>query len=211
MRFRGMSDRKTGAGRPAGPENWALDEWNSKFFVNDKQNPYTTTDGKPFLWIRGRQVGGRSIIWGRQSYRWSDLDFEANLREGIGVDWPIRYARNRSLVRPCGRFHRRLGPALRDLPQLPDGKFLPPMELNCAELVVKDAVAKYFPGERIMTIGRTAILTQRHNGRAALPLLRSVRTRLHHALLLQQPELHFAGGADHRQGDACVRTASCTA
>ena len=68
-----------------------MDEWNSKFFVNDKQNPYTTEPGKPFLWIRGRQVGGRSIIWGRQSYRWSDLDFEANLREGIAVDWPIRY------------------------------------------------------------------------------------------------------------------------
>src|SRR5207253_1737889 len=68
-----------------------VDEWNCKFFVNDRENPYTTDPGKPFLWIRGRHVGGRSIMWGRQSYRWSDLDFEANLREGIAIDWPIRY------------------------------------------------------------------------------------------------------------------------
>ncbi len=142
-----------------------MDEWNSKFFVNDKQNPYTTEPGKPFQWIRGRQVGGRSIIWGRQSYRWSDLDFEANLREGIGVDWPIRYQDIAPWYDHVEDFIGVSGQA-EGLPQLPDGNFLPPMEFNCAEVVVKDAVAKYFPGERIMTIGRTAILTQRHNGRA---------------------------------------------
>lgn len=166
VRYRGMSDRRrVQENQPVQETCSGMDEWNSKFFVNDKQNPYSTDPGKPFLWIRGRQVGGRSIIWGRQSYRWSDLDFEANQREGIGVDWPIRYKE----IAPwydyvedfIGVSGQREG-----LPQLPDGHFLPPMELNCAEVVVKDAVAKYFPGERLMTIGRTAILTQPHKGRA---------------------------------------------
>ena len=69
--------------RPIQTTSSGVDEWNSKFFVNDNENPYTTPNGKSFLWIRGRQVGGRSIMWGRQSYRWSDLDFEANQRDGI--------------------------------------------------------------------------------------------------------------------------------
>ena len=91
-KFRDLGDRnRFNREQPIQQKCGALDELNSKFFVNDKQNPYTTDEAKPFMWIRGRQVGGRSIIWGRQSYRWSDLDFEANLREGIAVDWPIRY------------------------------------------------------------------------------------------------------------------------
>src|SRR5215218_1448739 len=64
-------------------------EFNSHFFVNDKENPYTQV--KPFDWIRGYHVGGRSLMWGRQCYRWSDLDFNANAKEGIAIDWPIRY------------------------------------------------------------------------------------------------------------------------
>ena len=71
---------------------YACDEYSNKFFVNDLENPYTYAPGNKFSWIRGRQVGGKSLTWGRQSYRWSDLDFEANLREGVAVDWPIRYA-----------------------------------------------------------------------------------------------------------------------
>src|SRR6185312_3753576 len=69
----------------------ACDEYASKFFVNDLDNPYSTPEGKPFSWIRGRQVGGKSIMWGRCVFRWSDLDYEANAKEGVGVDWPIRY------------------------------------------------------------------------------------------------------------------------
>ena len=71
---------------------YACDEYSNKFFVSDVENPYTCEEGKHFAWIRGRQVGGKSLTWGRQSYRWSDLDFEANLKEGVAVDWPIRYA-----------------------------------------------------------------------------------------------------------------------
>jgi choline dehydrogenase-like flavoprotein len=167
MRFRGMGDRRLLAEKqPIQATCSGLDEWNSKFFVNDKENPYVTEANKPFLWIRGRQLGGRSIIWGRQSYRWSDLDFEANLRDGIAVDWPIRYKDLAPWYDYVEDFVGISGQA-EGLPQLPDGHFLPPMEMNCAEVLVKDAIAKHYKGDRMMTIGRTAILTKPHHGRAA--------------------------------------------
>jgi glucoside 3-dehydrogenase (cytochrome c) catalytic subunit len=167
MKFRGMRDRRwQREDQPIQSLCYACDEWSAKFFVSDKEHPYSTETGKPFWWIRGRQVGGRSIMWGRQSYRWSDLDFEANLRDGIAIDWPIRYADIAPWYDYVEEFVGISGEAL-GLPQLPDSKFLPPMELNCAERVVRDAVAKYFNGERVLTIGRAAILTKDHNGRAA--------------------------------------------
>jgi glucoside 3-dehydrogenase (cytochrome c) catalytic subunit len=167
MKFRGMGDRRNLAeNQPIQSTCYACDEWSSKFFVSDQEHPYTTDPGKPFRWIRGRQVGGRSIIWGRQSYRWSDLDFEANLREGIGVDWPIRYADIAPWYDYVEEFAGISGEAL-GLAQLPDSKFLPPMELNCTERFVRSELAKHFGGERVLTIGRAAILTQDHRGRAA--------------------------------------------
>jgi choline dehydrogenase-like flavoprotein len=167
MKFRGMGDRrKASEDQPIQSTCYACDEWSSKFFVSDKEHPYTTGDGKPFRWIRGRQVGGRSIVWGRQCYRWSDLDFEANLRQGIGVDWPIRYADLAPWYDYVEDFIGISGEAL-GLSQLPDSKFLPPMELTCSEKVVRDAIAKHFGPERVLTIGRAAILTRDHNGRAA--------------------------------------------
>src|SRR5579864_2229923 len=167
MKFRGMGDRRNLAeNQPIQSTCYACDEWSAKFFVSDKENPYTTVAGKPFSWIRGRQVGGRSITWGRQSYRWSDLDFEANLRDGIGIDWPIRYADIAPWYDYVEEFAGITGEAL-GLPQLPDSRFLPPMELNCAEKVVRDAISKHFSGERVLTIGRAAILTKDHQGRAA--------------------------------------------
>jgi choline dehydrogenase-like flavoprotein len=166
-RFRGLGDRKRfNEDQPIQQTCSGVDEWNCKFFVNDRENPYTTDPDKPFLWIRGRHVGGRSIMWGRQSYRWSDLDFEANQREGIAIDWPIRYQDIAPWYDYVEDFIGVTGQA-EGLPQLPDGKFLPPMEMTCAEVVVKDAIAKSFPGERKMTIGRAAVLTKRHRGRAA--------------------------------------------
>jgi choline dehydrogenase-like flavoprotein len=167
MKYRGMGDRrKLREDQPIQSTCYACDEWSSKFFVSDKDNPYTTEAGKPFRWIRGRQVGGRSIMWGRQSYRWSDLDFEANLRDGVAIDWPIRYADIAPWYDYVEDFAGISGEAL-GLPQLPDSKFLPPMELNCAEKVVREAVAKQFGGDRVITIGRAAILTQPHRGRLA--------------------------------------------
>ena len=166
-RFRGMGDRRGQLeDQPIQRTCYACDEWSGKFFVSDKQNPYTTEEGKPFRWIRGRQVGGRSIMWGRQTYRWSDLDFEGNLRDGIAIDWPIRYADISPWYDYVEDFVGISGEAL-GLPQLPDSRFLPPMALNCAEKVVREAVAKSFGDERVLTIGRCAILTQDHRGRAA--------------------------------------------
>ena len=124
MRFRGMRDRRRQMeDQPIQSTCYACDEWSAKFFVSDKEHPYTTAPGKPFRWIRGRQVGGRSIVWGRQVYRWSDLDFEANLRDGIAIDWPIRYADVAPWYDYVEDFIGITGEAL-GLPQLPDSKFL---------------------------------------------------------------------------------------
>jgi choline dehydrogenase-like flavoprotein len=167
MKFRGMSDRRRLIeDQPIQSTCYACDEWSSKFFISDKEHPYTTDPGKPFLWIRGRQVGGRSITWGRQSYRWSDLDFEANVREGVAIDWPIRYADIAPWYDYVEDFAGISGEAL-GLAQLPDSKFLPPMDLNCTERFVRSELAKHFGGERVLTIGRAAILTQDRFGRAA--------------------------------------------
>ena len=146
--------------------DYACDEYSHQFFVNDLENPYQTDPGKPFAWIRGRQVGGKSIMWGRQSYRWSDLDFEANARDGIAVDWPIRYADIAPWYDYVEDFAGISGQA-EGLPQLPDGKFLPPMEMTCVELDARDAIKKHYGDERMITIGRSAVLTRTHKGRAA--------------------------------------------
>jgi choline dehydrogenase-like flavoprotein len=145
---------------------YACDEYSHQFFVNDVENPYATDPGKPFSWIRGRQVGGKSLTWGRQSYRWSDLDFEANLRDAIAVDWPIRYGDIAPWYDYVEEFAGISGQA-EGLPQLPDGKFLPPMEMTCVELDMREAMAKHYGDERILTIGRSAVLTKAHKGRAA--------------------------------------------
>src|SRR3984893_5628799 len=145
---------------------YACDEYSSKFFVNDLDNPYVTDPDKPFTWIRGRQVGGKSIMWGRQCYRLSDLDFEANLRDGISADWPIRYKDIEPWYEYVEDFVGISGQA-EGLPQLPDSKFLPPMERTCAELGVIDALPKSSNDGLKMTSARAAVLTRVHRGRAA--------------------------------------------
>jgi len=134
---------------------------NEHFYANDEENPYTEV--KPFLWVRGHQMGGRSLLWGKQCYRWSDLDFEANAKDGHGVDWPLRYKDVESWYTNVEKFAGISGQAL-GLPQLPDSHFLPPMELNCVEKDIKGRIEKEFPG-RVMTIGRAAHLTEPLNGR----------------------------------------------
>jgi choline dehydrogenase-like flavoprotein len=133
------------------------------WFVNDLENPYS--EEKRFDWMRGYHVGGRSLLWGRQSYRFSDLDFEANAKEGVAVDWPIRYADLAPWYDYVERFAGISGQK-ENLPQLPDGQFLPPMEMNCLEQDVRRKIAGRFGG-RVMTIGRAANLTQPHLGRGS--------------------------------------------
>ena len=131
------------------------------FHANDRENPYTEV--KPFLWIRAHQMGGRSILWGKQTYRWSDIDFEANAKDGHGVDWPIRYRDIAPWYSYVEKFAGISG-SKEGLKQLPDSEFLPPMEMNVVEKAVKERIEKNYPG-RNMIIGRCAHLTVPHNGR----------------------------------------------
>ncbi|MEM1259681.1 MAG: GMC family oxidoreductase [Bacteroidota bacterium] len=140
---------------------WAPQDDVKHFFVNDLEHPYQET--KRFDWIRGYHVGGRSITWGRQSYRWSDIDFEANLKEGIAVDWPVRYADIAPWYDTVEEYIGVSGENL-GLPQLPDGKFHPPMDLNCVELELQRSISENFEDGRLLTIGRTANITNPNSG-----------------------------------------------
>ena len=164
-RYRGMGNRKqVERYQPIQRHTGACDEWSSKFFVNDLDNPYSFPEGKPFYWIRGRQVGGRSIMWGRCVYRWSDLDFTANAREGYGVDWPLRYA---DLAPWWSYVEKFVGIQGRreNLSQVPDGEFQTPWPLNAAEQKSRDILLTKFGGERVITNARLAVLTEDHGGR----------------------------------------------
>jgi choline dehydrogenase-like flavoprotein len=167
MPFRGWGDRAAIAKtHPVQKDCYACDEVGHKFFVNDNENPYTNPADAPFKWFRGRQVGGRSITWGRQVYRWSDLDFEANAKDGHGTDWPIRYADLAPWYSHVEKFIGITG-AKEGLSQLPDGEFLAPMAMTVVEKHAREKIMAKFSGERVMTIGRAAILTENHNGRLA--------------------------------------------
>jgi len=166
LRYRGMRDRRrTERYQAIQKRTGACDEWSSKFFVNDLDNPYSFPEDKPFYWIRGRQVGGRSIMWGRCVYRWSDLDFEANAKEGFGVDWPLRY---KDLAPWWSHVERFVGIQGRreNLPHLPDGEFQAPWPLNAAEQKARDVLLTKFGGERLITNARLAVLTEDHLGRS---------------------------------------------
>ena len=163
--FRGRGDRKKYERDQAvqsqiGPFN----EYSAHWYINDRENPFTV-GRDPVLWVRGDHVGGRSIMWGRHCYRWSDLDFTANARDGSGVDWPVRYADLAPWYDHVEEHAGISGEAL-GLAHLPDGPFLPPMAMNAVEKHVRRGIEQNFPG-RTMTIGRVATLTQNHKGRAA--------------------------------------------
>jgi len=136
------------------PSFYGITQATKHWFVDDLDNPYVET--KPFDWFRGYHVGGRSLMWGRQSYRFSDIDFEANGKEGVGVDWPIRYADIAPWYDYVENFIGVSG-ATDHLAQLPDGQFLPPMELNCVEKEFGGRLADKF--NRKLIIGRTANLS----------------------------------------------------
>ncbi|HKX31378.1 MAG TPA: GMC family oxidoreductase [Blastocatellia bacterium] len=166
LKYRGLAPGSVYAPRqPIQSRCYAGNEYSAHLFIDDLDNPYTTPDDKPFWWIRGRQVGGRSLTWGRQSYRLSDYDFKAASHDGYGEDWPIGYQDLEpyydlveDFVGISGNYEK--------LPQLPDSKFLPPMAMTCGERMLKRAVESRWK-ERTVTIGRAAILTRPHQGRAA--------------------------------------------
>ena len=148
---------------PVLKRDYPLNEKNLDWWASDKDSPYTEI--KRFDWYRGYHVGGRSLLWGRQSYRLGDLDFDANAREGIAVDWPIRYKDLAPWYDHAER-HAGISGSREGLPQLPDGQFQPAMPLNCVEEIIAGRVASKFSGRRIIP-GRVANLTQNLPGRGA--------------------------------------------
>ena len=147
---------------PVLKRDYPLNETNLDFWVKDSECPYTEI--KRFDWFRGYHVGGRSLTWGRQCYRWSDLDFEANAKDGFGVDWPIRYKDIASWYSYAEKFAGINGNK-DGLPQLPDGEFMPAMEMNIVEKDVAARLKAHYKNERTMIMGRSANLTAPHNDR----------------------------------------------
>lgn len=142
---------------PVLKRDYPLNEMNLNYWTNETESPYTEV--KRFDWFRGYHVGGRSLMWGRQSYRFSDLDFEANLKDGIAIDWPIRYKDIAPWYSYAEKFAGISG--TRDgLPQLPDGDFQPAMEFNCVEKDVVARVLAKYEGKRHVIMGRVANITQ---------------------------------------------------
>lgn len=135
---------------------YAFREDSAHFFVKDNEHPYVQE--KPFDWIRGYQVGGKSLLWARQTQRWSDFDFEGPARDGFAVDWPIRYKDIASWYSYVEKFAGISGNK-DGLPELPDGEFLKPMELTCVENYFKESVAKEYKNSRHVIIGRAAHVT----------------------------------------------------
>jgi choline dehydrogenase-like flavoprotein len=165
MRYRGFGDQRALlTEQPVQRLCYACDEYSYRFFINDREHPYTFPEDKPFMWIRGRQVGGKTFCWACVSYRYSDFEFESTGRDGYGENWPVTY---REMEPYYDRVEQYIGVSgsAEGLPQFPDGKFLPPMRLSCGEIEASKAIERRF-GWRIIP-DRTANLTVPHNGRPA--------------------------------------------
>ena len=161
---RGKATQQMKKDYPVLKRDYPLNESNLDYWVNERESPYTEI--KRFDWFRGYHVGGRSLMWGRQSYRWSDFDFEANAKDGIAIDWPLRYKEIAQWYDYVEKFAGISGN--RDgLAQLPDGQFLPPMDMTCVEKDVAARIKEFYKGHRQVIIGRTANLTVEHEGRTS--------------------------------------------
>ena len=149
---------------PVLKRDYPLNEINLDFWVKDSESPYTEV--KRFDWFRGYHVGGRSLMWGRQSYRLSDFDFAANAQDGYGVDWPIRYKEIAEWYSYVEKFAGISG-SVEGLPQLPDGEFLPAMDMNIVEKDLSKRMNAHYNSNRKMIMGRTANITVAHEGRVS--------------------------------------------
>ncbi|WP_430894915.1 MULTISPECIES: GMC oxidoreductase [unclassified Paraflavitalea] len=147
---------------PVLKRDYPLNERNLDWWASDKDSPYTEI--KRFDWFRGYHVGGRSLMWGRQSYRWSDLYFEENAKQGIAVDWPVRYKELEQWYSYVEKFAGISG-SKEGLPELPDSEFLPPMDMTCVEKDVAARIKQHYKGIRKMIIGRCAHATVPLNDR----------------------------------------------
>ncbi len=161
---RGMRTQKMIDDYPVLKRDYPLNELNLEWWTNEKDCPYVET--KRFDWYRAYVVGGRSLLWGRHCYRHSDIDFEANAKEGIAIDWPIRYADIKEWYAYVEKFAGIQGKK-ENWPAFPDSEMLKPMPMNCVEKDVADRVNKKYGDKRLITSGRTANLSEAHNGRTA--------------------------------------------
>jgi choline dehydrogenase-like flavoprotein len=161
---RGGRTREMERRYPVLRRDFPLNEKNLDWWASDEESPYTEV--KRFDWYRGYHVGGRSLMWGRCSFRWSDIDFEANVKQGLGTDWPIRYADVAPWYSYVEKFAGIAG-SKEGLAQLPDGEFQPAMALNCAEQLVAERLTTKFDGKRRLISSRTANLTQPLPGRGS--------------------------------------------
>lgn len=150
------------AHNPVRDRDYPLNEMTYNMWADEKESPFVEV--KRYDWFRGYHVGGRSLLWGRQSYRWSDLDFEANAKDGVAIDWPVRYKDIAPWYDYVEKFAGISGNK-DGIPVLPDGQFLPPMEMNCVEKDVSKRLKEYYKGQRAMIIGRVANITQPLEGR----------------------------------------------
>jgi choline dehydrogenase-like flavoprotein len=165
VKFRGFGNRQALLERqPIQRLCYACDEFSHQFFVDDHENPYTFPADKPFMWVRGRQVGGKTFCWARESYRYSDYEFKAASRDGYGEDWPLSY---KDLKPYYDRVESFIGVSgsREGLEQMPDGKFLPPMNLSCGGQLAREVIGKKFGW--VLMPDRVANLTAEHHGRPA--------------------------------------------
>lgn len=193
VRYRGFGDQKRMlTDQPVQRLCYACDEFSHQFFVNDNEHPYTFPADKPFMWIRGRQVGGKTFCWARESYRYSDYEFKAANRDGFGDDWPFSYA---ELEPYYDRVESYIGVSgsREGLAQMPDGKFLPPMNLSCGEVLAKDIIERQF-GWRLMP-DRVANLTVPLNGRPACHYCDQCQRGCHTASYFNSPSVTLPAAA----------------
>lgn len=163
--YYGLSDReKMEREYPIQRGSFACNDATIQYWNNDAKNPYVKVKDKPFNWMRADVVGGRSLMWARQTYRFSEMDFQANARDGHGIPWPVKYADIAPWYSHVEKFAGISGEA-EGWDHLPDSEFLPPMDYYALEKTIKQRVSEKMP-EVKMTMGRCAVLTREHNGRA---------------------------------------------
>jgi choline dehydrogenase-like flavoprotein len=204
LKYRGFGDqRQILADQPIQRLCYACDEYGHQFFVNDSEHPYTFPADKPFMWIRGRQVGGKTFCWARESYRYSDYEFQAAGKDGYGENWPFNYKELEPYYDKVEHFIGVSG-SREGLLQMPDGKFLPPMNLSCGEVLAKSVIEKQF-GWRVMP-DRVANLTVPHNGRPACHYCGECQRGCHTASYFNSPAVTLPAAA--RTGRFTLRSDS---